>query len=99
MFTHYTPKEELERRETLITTLTSQNDTYQNTISSLTSELTSSNTESERVTNELDALRKKLTSLQQSSSNAHSEATIALNSEISSLTNETHMLKDQLKES
>ncbi|KIM21828.1 hypothetical protein M408DRAFT_333211 [Serendipita vermifera MAFF 305830] len=91
--------EELERRETLITTLTTQNDTYQNTISSLTSELTSSNAESERVTSELDALRKTLTTLQQSSSSAHSEATNALNTEIASLTNEMHGLRDQLKES
>lgn len=65
----------------------------------MTSELTSSNTESERVTSELDTLRKKLTALQQSSSSAHSEATNILNSEISSLTNETLLLKDQLKES
>ena len=79
--------------------MTSQNDTYQSTISSLTSELTSSNAESERVTSELDALRKTLTAHQQSSSNAHSGQITALNAEISSLTEETHVLRDQLKDS
>ena len=90
---------ELERRETLITTLTSQNDTFQNTIASLTEELTSSNAESERVTSELDALRKTLTQHQQSSSLAHSSEITHMNAEIASLTNEAHVAKDLLKDS
>lgn len=92
-------QEELERRETHITTLTSQNEALQNTIGSLTEELNSSNAESERVTSELDSLRKTLTQHQQSSSLAHSSEITHLSSEIASLTNELHETKDQLKES
>ncbi|PVG01433.1 hypothetical protein CPB86DRAFT_104151 [Serendipita vermifera] len=84
--------EELERRETVINGLTAQNDDLQNTITSLHSELSSTNAESERVTKELDVLRNTLQQQQQSSTMAHS-------TQISALTSEAHMLRDQLKES
>ncbi|KAG8847165.1 hypothetical protein FRB91_012062 [Serendipita sp. 411] len=83
--------EELEQRETLIATLTSQNEDLQSTITSLHSELASTNTESERLTKELDSLRNSLRQQQLSSTVAHS-------TEVSSLTAEAHSLRDQVKE-
>ncbi|KAG8817130.1 hypothetical protein FRC19_011613 [Serendipita sp. 401] len=83
--------EELEQRETLIATLTSQNEDLQSTVTSLHSELASTNTESERLTKELDSLRNSLRQQQLSSTVAHS-------TEVSSLTAEAHSLRDQVKE-
>ncbi|KAG8792512.1 hypothetical protein FRC17_008588, partial [Serendipita sp. 399] len=83
--------EELERREALIATLNAQNEDLQTTITSLHSELASTNTESDRLTKELDALRNSLRQQQLSSSLAHSN-------ELSSLTSEAHLLRDQVKE-
>ena len=76
----------------MISTLTAQNEDLQGTITSLHSELTSTNAESERVTKELDTLRNTLQQTQKASSRAHS-------GELSALTSEAQSLREQVKES
>lgn len=75
-----------------MTTLTAQNEDLQITITSLQDELTSSNTESERITKELDRLRGNM--LQQTA-----QAESANSHEVSSLTRETQLLREQVQES
>lgn len=52
-------KEELDRRDQIIQTLTAENDDLSSTISTLNAELITSNDEAERVTRELDVLRSR----------------------------------------
>lgn len=55
----HAPQEELDRREQLLTQLTTQNEDLLSTVEALQSEVLSSNAESERATRELDAMRQE----------------------------------------
>jgi len=55
----YSYKEELDRREQIIQTLTAENEDLSATIKTLNAELITSNDEAERLSRELDALRSR----------------------------------------
>lgn len=59
MLTLYSYKEELDRREQIIQTLTAENEDLSATIKTLNAELITSNDEAERLSRELDALRSR----------------------------------------